>query len=83
MRWGELSETGEERVRYCGQCDHLVHRVANRAEARVRARQGECLAVPPAIFDRAHQLEAERSARGGLTIGMFLEGAFIDAHIPD
>jgi hypothetical protein len=83
MRWSDLSETGEERTRYCDRCDHLVHRVHNKFEARVRARQGECLAAPPVVFARAHQAAAVRDAGDGLAVGMFLADAFIDAHIPD
>lgn len=63
-------------------CDHLVHRVANVVEARVRARQGECLAVPEAVYDQVHAVAHARLAHG-ITIGFFDEGAFIDDHLTD
>lgn len=48
-RWDELAETGEPRERFCSDCDQIVHRVVNVVDARLRARQGECVAVPREI----------------------------------
>ncbi|MEL6346553.1 MAG: hypothetical protein AAFV53_25805 [Myxococcota bacterium] len=77
--WADLSETGEERVRYCQACDHFVHRVANVVEARVRARQGECLAVPVEIYASVQRRAAERSANDGrIIVGMFDPNDAID-----
>lgn len=78
QRWGELDETGEERVRYCRRCDRLVHKVANVVEARVRARQGECLAVPAEVLARVEARRQEAFPEGSITIGYFDEGALID-----
>lgn len=45
-RWEALQETDEPRARYCDACDQIVHRVVTVVDARIRARQGECVAVP-------------------------------------
>lgn len=67
-QWQSLDETEAPRTRYCGDCDRLVYKVLNVVEARVRAKQGECIAVPPSVA-RATRLNiaayAERLIVGG------------------
>lgn len=55
--WGGLQPTGEDRRRYCGACDRLVHLVANAHEAAHRMRQNECIAIPPSVAEKADRTE--------------------------
>lgn len=79
LRWADLEDTGEERVRYCGDCEHLVYKVANRAEAMVRAQEGECLAVPPSVHARVHERYLARYGpqEGRIIIGFFSPELFV------
>lgn len=80
LRWSDLEETGEERVRHCADCAQLVYKVANVFEARARARQGECLAVPPPVYARVHARHRERYGpqEGKIILGFFSPESFID-----
>ena len=71
--WGSLEPTGEPRVRYCDGCEALVYRVLNEVEARVRARQGECIAVPAEVarVDLEAVIAGDRRSPAGLAADGF------------
>lgn len=47
--WTTLTPTGEAGVRRCERCEERVYRCAGVDEANERARQGQCIAVDPAL----------------------------------
>lgn len=47
--WEGLEPTGEAGARHCSTCLQLVHLCTSREDAELRARRGECIAVPAAL----------------------------------
>ena len=48
LKWNALTKTTDANVRYCGSCERKVYLCEDGAEARERAGQGQCVAVPSA-----------------------------------
>ena len=45
LMWESLTETGDEKVRFCGQCERKVYFCEDDGEFEKHARLGECVAV--------------------------------------
>lgn len=77
QRWSELNVTADPRLRVCTACRADVHLVANVVEARIRAQQGECIAVPPVVSAVVRKNVGARLPDGVVSIGYFDEVAFL------
>lgn len=47
QNWDDLTETDDESVRYCGNCQTDVFSVQNDAELFSNAKKGRCVYLPP------------------------------------
>jgi hypothetical protein len=47
--WEGLAPTGDANARHCDTCLQLVHLCTSREEAELRARRGDCIAVPAGL----------------------------------
>lgn len=45
--WENLTETADENIRHCGQCDKNVHLARNAEEFNTNAEKGNCIYVAP------------------------------------
>lgn len=45
LMWENLTKTGDEKVRFCGQCERKVYFCENDGEFEKHTRLGECVAV--------------------------------------
>jgi len=66
QRWSEMEPTGDERKRFCLQCERHVFWCHTVAEAGLRAYQGECIAIPSWLAERVVDDRAMRDTQPGI-----------------